>query len=195
MSSTPIIIWDVDDVLNCLMEFWLNHWNQGNNSNISLKDIKENPPHEILGITKETYFTSLDEFRNSESGKYVLANSILMNWFEGHGNKFKHVACTARPIETMPNQAWWIYYNFGQWINTVHAAGAVRDSKIDYQTGLKADFISYIDTEVIFIDDNEENINAVSKIGTETILYPQPWNNSVYSEEEFIEELNNKLGI
>ena len=195
MSSTPIIIWDVDDVLNCMMESWLNSWNQGNNSNIALKDIKENPPHEILGTTKEMYLTSLDEFRNSESGKYVLANSIVMNWFEGHGNKFKHVACTARPIETMPNQAWWIYYNFGQWINTVHAIGAVRDSKIDYQTGSKADFISYIDTEVIFIDDSEQNINAVSKIGAETILYPQPWNTSVYSEEEFIEELNNKLEI
>ena len=31
----------VDDVLNSLMESWLNHWNQGNNSNVVLKDIKE----------------------------------------------------------------------------------------------------------------------------------------------------------
>ena len=177
------------------MESWLNHWNQRNNSNVILKDLKENPPHEILRISKETYFNSLDDFRNSKSGKYVLANSIITNWFNNHGNKFKHVACTARPIETMPNQAWWIYYNFGQWINTVHATGADRDNKGDYQTGSKADFISCFDSKVIFIDDSKENINSVSEIGTDTILYPQPWNTSAYSKEEFIEELNNKLGI
>ena len=195
MSSTPIIIWDVDDVLNCLMESWLNHWNQGNNSNIVLKDIKENPPHEILGTTKETYFTSLDEFRNSESGKYVLANSIVMNWFEGHGNKFNHAACAARPIETMPNQAWWIYYNYGQWIHTVHAAKTVRDLMDNHHPATKADFISWMNRDILFIDDSEENVNAVSEKGTDSVLYPQPWNGSNYSEEGFIEALNHKLGI
>ena len=195
MSSTPIIVWDVDDVLSCLMESWLEHWNQENDSNVSLKDIKENPPHKILGISREMYFNSLDNFRNTEAGKNVQENSTMKNWFKNHGNKYNHIACTARPIETMPNQAWWIYHNYGCWIHTVHASGTFRKLKTDYRMVSKADFISWIDKKVIFIDDSEDNVKAVSATGSETILYPRPWNDADYSPENFITRLNSKLGI
>lgn len=195
MPNTPIIIWDIDDVLNCLMVSWLNHWNQNHDSNINLIDIKKNPPHRVLGVTKDYYFNSLDEFRNSEDGKNVQENFSVKTWFEKNGDRFKHIACTARPIETMPNQAWWIFHNYGRWIKTVHAASPIRDIKKDFQISSKADFISWIGTDAIFIDDIEENINTVSKIGVDTILYPQPWNSSKHSEEEFITKLNEKLGL
>ena len=105
------------------------------------------------------------------------------------------MACSARPIHTMPNQAWWIYHNYGQWIHTVHVAGTGRNKEMDYKNISKADFISWIDKEVLFIDDSEENVNAVSETGSETMLYPQPWNSSKHSEEEFIAKLNEKLGL
>ena len=195
MSAFPILVWDVDDVLNLLMVSWLKHWNLMNDSNFSLLDIKENPPYEILGISKEMYFANLDDFRNSEAGINVEENSTVKNWFENHGNKFNHMACTARPIHTMPNQAWWIYHNYGRWIHTVHVAGTGRNNEMDYKKISKADFISWIDKKVIFIDDSEENINNVSTVGAETILYPQPWNIADYSAEDFIAKLNIKMGI
>jgi len=195
MSAFPLLIWDVDDVLNQLMGAWLKYWNHENNSNFVLKDIKENPPNKILGISREIYFNSLDEFRNTEAGKSVQEDSTVKNWFNNHGNKYNHMACTARPIETMPNQSWWIYQNYGQWIHTIHAAGTYRELETDYRTVSKADFISWIDQKVIFIDDSEENINAVSATGSDTILYPQPWNGANYSAKNFITILNSKLGI
>ena len=195
MSELPIIVWDVDDVLNRLMDSWLKSWNQKNDLNVALMNIKDNPPHEILKISKETYFNSLDDFRNSEAGINVEENSTVKNWFENHGSRFYHMACSARPIHTMPNQAWWIYHNYGQWIHTVHVAGTGRNKEMDYKNISKADFISWIDKEVLFIDDSEENVNAVSETGSETMLYPQPWNSSKHSEEEFIAKLNEKLGL
>ena len=195
MSEPPIIVWDADDVLNRLMFSWLDYWNTINNTNASYSELSQNPPDSIIGISRKEYIDSLDGFRNSESGKKVLTNDIVKNWFENHGNKFKHVACTARPIETMPNQAWWIYYNYGKWIHTVHAAKTVRDLMDNHHPATKADFISWMNKEVLFIDDSEENVNAVSETGSETMLYPQPWNSSKHSEEEFIAKLNEKLGL
>ena len=39
MSYTPIIIWDVDDVLNCFMESWLKHWNSKNDEDVDFFEI------------------------------------------------------------------------------------------------------------------------------------------------------------
>ena len=195
MSEPSIIVWDADDVLNRLMFSWLDYWSEINNTDVSYSELSQNPPHSILGISREEYLDSLDNFRNSESGKNVLVNDTILRWFENHGNKFRHMVCTARPINTMPNQAWWIYYNYGQWIYTVHAAKTVRDLMDNHHAETKADFISWMNKEVLFIDDSEENVNAVSETGSETMLYPQPWNSSKHSEEEFIAKLNEKLGL
>ena len=120
------------------------------------------------------YFNSLDEFRNSEAGKNLQPNDTIKSWFKIHGNKFNHLSCTPRPIDSMPNQAWWIYDNYCQWIHTVHAVGTNRDGDTNYQTEPKGDFISWINKEVVFVDDSEKNITAVSTTGAETILYHQP---------------------
>jgi hypothetical protein len=77
----------------------------------------------------------------------------------------------------------------------VHAAKTVRDLMDNHHPETKAEFISWMNKEVLFIDDSEENVNEVSETGSETMLYPQPWNSSKHSEEEFIAELNEKLGL
>jgi hypothetical protein len=195
MSAPPIIVWDVDDVLNRLMFFWLGYWNEINNTDVSYSDVFQNPPHSILGISREDYFDSLDGFRNSESGKNVLENDIVKNWFENHGNRFSHVACTARPIETMPNQSRWVYHNYGNWIHTVHAASSRRYDNQNDHTITKVEFITWIKRPVLFIDDSEENIRSVSGTGVDTMLYPQPWNNADISEHEFMEDLNSRLRV
>lgn len=195
MPDSPIIIWDVDDVLNRLMYSWLKHLNQEMGLKFKLNDINENPPHRILGITRDDYFISLDIFRNSEAGKQVQANNTLKNWFKKYGHRYNHMACTARPINTMPNQAWWVFHHFGRWIHTVHSSHTSRDMMKNRRKNTKAEFISVINKKVLFIDDLEENINDVSKTGADTILYPHPWNISTNSEQEFIEELNNKLNL
>ena len=59
------ICWDVDDVLNNLMEAWFCFFKLDSNKdiNIDYNDIIKNPPDELLGITKKEYLDSLDYFR------------------------------------------------------------------------------------------------------------------------------------
>ena len=195
MSYTPIIIWDVDDVLNCFMESWLKHWNSKNDEDVDFFEITKNPPNKILGVSDNAYFNSLDNFRNSDKGKTVKVNSSIKNWFLINGDKFNHIACTARPISTMANQSHWIYYHYGKWIRTIHASNAQRnDNKIDNGV-TKAEFIKWIKKPILFIDDSEENINSVSKIGADTLLFPQPWNKVNLSIDDFLNKLNTKLNI
>ena len=120
MNNIPLIVWDVDDVLNTLMHSWLNDWNSRNGSSYNYEDLKENPPHQIIGISKEKYLSDLDHFRESKSGKQVSYNPFIMKWFRENGHKFHHIACTARPLESRGFQAHWVYKNFNQWIYTVN---------------------------------------------------------------------------
>lgn len=189
------IIWDVDDVLNRLMYCWLDDWKQSSRTNIQYKELTENPPHNLLNVSLQEYLSNLDKYRNSDYGKNVLVNKNILNWFNAYGNNYMHIACTARPVETMPNQAWWVFTYYGRWIHTVHMAKTGRDVIGNHHAVTKADFISWINKDVLFIDDSEENVSAVSETGVETMLYPQPWNGSAHSGQEFIEQLNNKLGI
>jgi len=195
MPERLIIVWDVDDVLNCLMESWLDYWNKKNNSNVCYNEIKNNPPNKILGISKKLYLSNLDEFRNSEAGKNVKVNSIIKSWFKKNGNRFINIACTARPIHTMYNQSYWIYKNFGKWIHSICVADPARDTKANINYISKAEYISLISRPVLFIDDSEENINSVSESGADTLVYPQPWNKNDLTIEEFLNKLNSKLKI
>ena len=195
MSALPIIIWDVDDVLNRLMYCWLDNWDKNAVRKFHYKDIVENPPHKLLGITENQYFSNLDEYRNSDLGRNVSINKCVFQWFQLYGNDFKHIACTARPVHTMPNQSWWIYTFFGRWIQTVQIASSLRDDADESDAQTKGQFVAWLNKEVVFIDDSERNVEEVSKIGGVSLLFPQPWNRNNQTEEEFIEDLNQMLGL
>ncbi len=189
-----VIIWDIDDVLNNLMDSWLTAWQQEtNNYAIKFSELTENPPHKILGIDRETYHSSLDNFRNSVKAREMKPNQALLNWFREYGSNYGHIALTARPLNTMSNQAWWIYQNFGEWTHTLAVVPSLRDPGTRQRFKNKAEYIAWLNKGDIFVDDNAENISAVAKLGLKSFLFPQPWNKNNQSEAEFIAEFTKEL--
>jgi len=188
------IIWDVDDVLNDLMYSWFkeNRYVYDPNSNLSYHDLIQNPPHEILGITLNEYKLSLDNYRNSEKGRNLKPNEQIINWLRKDGAKYRHIALTARPKQTIPFLAEWIFHHFGDWIRTLSFIPSYRENeKLPVYDKTKTDFIIWLGKADYFIDDSEENIKAAEKIGTTSFLFPQPWNNGKLAVKQILGEISN----
>lgn len=186
------IAWDVDDVLNDLMRSWFEEkWLPAHQKcKKGYEDLKENPPHRILGVSLDEYLQSLDEFRLSE--EYPKMNPIqdVMQWFFQHGTKFRHIALTAVPISASPVSAQWVIKNFGKWIRTFHFVPSNRpgENLPEYEKD-KSDFLRWFGKVDIFIDDNEKNIKSAEKTGIHCILMPRPWNNQNQSVKEILQSL------
>ncbi|MFA6548452.1 MAG: hypothetical protein WCT39_00775, partial [Candidatus Margulisiibacteriota bacterium] len=116
------IVWDVDDVLNNLMQVWFDEfWHpKYSATKLTYGEICANPPYQLLGVNKETYLASLDDFRLS--GRYELLEPVkeVREWFCTHGDKCRHVALTRVPIAVAHVSAAWVLKHFGQWIRSFH---------------------------------------------------------------------------
>jgi len=112
------IVWDVDDVLNDLMHQWFRlAWMlEHPECSIEYSGLNENPPFTVLGVTCAEYLASIDLFRATEAGIHLAPNPELLEWFSKYGDKFRHIALTARPLETAPDVAAWVMRHFGAWI-------------------------------------------------------------------------------
>src|ERR1035441_6627160 len=98
------IVWDVDDVLNDLMHQWFSlGWKKEHPAEMAeYSELRENPPHASLGTTRAEYLASMDAFRKTDAGIQLTPNVEVLDWFAEHGDRFRHVALTARPLETAP---------------------------------------------------------------------------------------------
>jgi len=194
-----LILWDVDDVLNQLMGEWLYFWHQkqqGKTNTNEFAEITQNPPHQILGISIAEYLESLDEFRNSNFGRNLSPNPKVLNWFEEFGDEYVHFALTARPKDTMPTQAAWVYEHFGRWIHSVVSVNPSRpgpECPVHRVFSNKASFVQWLDKPMVLIDDSEENIRTAKEHCQTVLLFPQPWNSSNQTAEEVLLELNQVL--
>ncbi|MEW6102078.1 MAG: hypothetical protein AB1481_07310 [Candidatus Omnitrophota bacterium] len=175
------IAWDIDDVLNDLMRLWLENYQRKHRNAHFLKyiDIRENPPHKLLGISKERYLASLDEFRLS--GKYEKITPLpeVKRWFLRHGEFFRHIAVSAVPVSSSFVSAEWLFRHFGRWIRSFHFVPSLRNGANEprYDKS-KEDFLRWLGKGDIFIDDNETNIRECKELGIKCILFPRPWNKS-----------------
>lgn len=175
------IVWDVDDVLNPLMKNWFEHeWLPSHPScSLGYMQLKRNPPHALLGISEKEYLDSLDRFRLSPAGRALKPVPEVMEWFHKHGATFSHVALTARPIETVPSLASWVMEHFGRWIRCFGFVPSRREGEHLHQYhAAKSDWLRWIRTGDILVEDNMENIAAAEKLGLKAVLIPQPWNES-----------------
>jgi hypothetical protein len=185
------LVWDVDDVLNDLMRAWFEQgWRAEHvGCAIGYADLRTNPPHEVLGVTRRSYLDSLDRFRQSEAGDALTPNAELLAWFEAHGAKFRHIALTARPLETAPSAAAWVMRHFGRWIRVfavVPSRPPVNAPEYDRDKGKLLRWLGRGDA---LIDDSETNLAQARAVGLTAFAWPQPWNEVRETKTELLERL------
>ena len=183
------IVWDIDDVLNNLMAAWFEDGWRGKHGDcrLEIKNLVENPPHRVLGVSREEYLASLDEFRAS-CERTLEPNATILEWLKNKGRNYRHFALTARPLASVPAQTEWLFRNFGEFIRGYGVVPSRPATEEPYDRN-KADYLSWMSVGDIFVDDNEENIRAAVELGLTGILYPQPWNRSRLNPLEIGDEI------
>lgn len=177
MAQLPLIAWDVDDVLNELMRSWFEEkWLMEHSScGLQYNDLTQNPPHALLGISKEEYLNSLDEYRLKEYWKLV-PDADALGWFQNHGEKYRHIVVTAVPIRAAHISAEWVYRHYGTWIRGFFVTPTPRSEGVikGYPAKKQDIFESWIRPDV-FIDDNQDNIQQANLCNIKSILRKRPW--------------------
>jgi hypothetical protein len=186
------IAWDVDDVLNDLMHAWYTYkWIPGHSGcNIAYESLVENPPNNILGISREEYLASLDGFRLSKDYEKLKPCGEILQWFHKHGSKARHIALTAVPTVAAHASAGWVTRHFGNWIRTFHFIPSFRDVTygVCYDR-TKVEYIKRVGTIDILVEDNRNNIAGLEDLGKKGLLVSRPWNSSAKSIGDILEEL------
>lgn len=185
------IVWDVDDVLNDLMATWFGEeWLPAHpDCALTYADIRENPPHRVLGIEKGEYLASLDSFRLSAKASAMKPNAAISEWLRRYGSRYRHVALTARPLESAPPAAEWLFRHFGVFFRCFGVVPSRLDPAAPVYDRDKADFLRWFREADFFIDDSEDNIASVRSLGVKCILFPQPWNGSSQTAGEVLKLL------
>jgi hypothetical protein len=191
IARMKTLTWDVDDVLNDLMRDWLERWWIPRNPEckVGYGDIRENPPERVLGISREAYLSSLDDFRR-EHGASLPPNPAVLAWFKGHGHCFRHIALTMTPLPFADISAAWVMRHFGNWIRSFNVVPSPRANfpHVEYDTS-KAEFLNWVGPSDMIIDDNSKTIAEVGRRSTGTLLWPQPWNDNPLTAAEALETL------
>jgi len=193
-KTLKTIVWDVDDVLNELMKNWFElYWLSDNPAcKITYDNISENPPHQILGMNKQAYLDSLDQFRQSEHAVNMKPVPALIEWFKVNGGNFHHIALTASPLRSASKSSEWVFRHFGAWIRSFNFVPSMRiHENIPAFHNTKADFLRWWQQADIFVDDNPVNLAGAETLGIQTVCIPQPWNSSKHTLAETLEGLAN----
>jgi FMN phosphatase YigB (HAD superfamily) len=174
------LVWDVDDVLNDLMREWLGTAWLPAHADSPVRDfaeLRENPPHRLLGVRLEEYHESLDAFRSSLDRSPLAPSPGVLAWFREHGHRFRHVALTAVPLDQAPRSAAWVLTHFATWIRTFAVTPSPRAARpAGLGEGTKKEFLAWLGKGDVLIDDDEANVSGARALGMETILVPRPWN-------------------
>ena len=180
MSSTPektLLIWDIDDVLNTLMQQYVAYGLPENAKKLSYKELTENPPHDLLGISKEDYLFSLDRVR--AGGFYNLPpRSEIMAFFAECGHLFDHIVLSAVPLRFMEKSSAWVLHYFGEWIQNCLFIPSVRpDCCVKSQIFFsKAQAVEFFGQRAVLIDDSVKNVEETLVSGGRAVYFPAPWN-------------------
>jgi len=172
-----LLVWDIDDVLNDLMEIWFANFLPVRDVVIRYDELTENPPDALLGITRELYLQSLDNCRAGGFYQRPPRREIL-EFFKKHGGRFRHIALSAVPIRFAPNSANWVLSHFGCWLQGCLFIPSPRsgDGVCSTLFNSKGDALVQFGENAILIDDSEKNVSDALSRGGKAMLFPAPWN-------------------
>ena len=188
-----IVVWDVDDVLNDSMRLWLDSvWTPAHPAHgVPYEDLRENPPHALLGITSREYLSSLDEFRLGPGYAQQLPNPDIVAWLQAHGGGCRHIALSATALRAAPTVAAWVLRNFGRWIREFAFIPAPRAGEDLPTYDLdKGAWLARLGTSAVLIDDSLQNMAAARAAGADALCWPRPWNGCRASVAETLQALS-----
>jgi hypothetical protein len=186
------IVWDVDDVLNDLMYQWFTFcWLEKTpGCRVAYAGLSGNPPDEALGIARATYLDSLDAFRTTDRARNMQPNDQVLGWMRQYGARFRHIALTARPLESAPDVAHWVMKHFGAWIRNVGVVPTRAAEDVPVYDRTKGEYLKWLRCGDIMVDDSIENVSQAQSLGMKSLLYPQPWNRSALTVATLLKELS-----
>jgi len=188
------IVWDLDDVLNQHQAVWFLANHQRFHPGLKYADLTTNPPCYLLGLSREEYYCSIDEFRLSPAAAAMKPREEILTWFQEWGALFHHIILTARPKGTVSPAAEWVFRHFGKWVSQFAVVPSPRGN--DHRQQTKADFIAaHLKDVDFFIDDHATNVAEVAQLGIRSFLFPQPWNNSSWSVAEILTALSSAVQL
>jgi hypothetical protein len=172
-------VWDVDDVLNDLMRSWFDSVWIPNHPRELLRyaGVTQNPPHGLLGVSRDEYLSSLDAFRLSPDYARLEPNPDVLSWLVAEGGRCRHVALTATPLRAVPDTAAWVLRHFGRWIREFAFIPAERAGEIlpAYDED-KGQWLARHGASSVLVDDSPQNIAAARAAGVAALSWPRPWN-------------------
>lgn len=185
------IVWDVDDVLNELMQTWFTEsWKPWHLAcELSYSDITENPPDRVLGVSQPEFLSSLDTFRVSERARNMQPNPAVLDWLQSCGSGYRHMALTARPLNSAAYAAEWVFRHFGAYIRSFGVVPTRLSPGAPAYDRDKGEFLRWLGKADILVDDSEENPRKAAALGIRGVLYPQPWNHSSQTVCKALESL------
>jgi hypothetical protein len=190
------VVWDVDDILNDLMFQWFTYgWlPEHPDCPIAFSGLTSNPPHAVLGVDRTDYLQSMDLFRRSDRACNMIPQPDVLTWFREQGSRFRHVALTARPLETAPDVAHWVMRHFGAWIRCFGVVPTRIDADVPAYDRTKGEYLAWLGRGDVLVDDATENILQAQALGLKTLQATQPWNNSTMAIPALLQELSQMAG-
>ena len=193
--TPPLLLWDIDDVLNDLMSLFAATVAQKLKPGVKAAELKSNPPLEALDCTLETYLAALDECReNFLFGS--LPKEEVRTFLRIRGGHFRSAALSSCPMNMAPRSAAWVLRHFGSWIQGVLFVPSPRKKIVIESFLYRSKAEAVCELGGILIDDAPANVEAVRKAGGRALCFPAPWNeNRNMSYDEFFTLLLKETGV
>jgi len=176
MNRLPLIAWDVDDVLNHFTKEWFDEYCSRHPLPVTFAELTSNPPERLMGISREEFLSSMDDFRMRRFAELAPDDEVL-EWFKKNGSGFRHVAVTAAPLVATPLSAEWVVRHFGRWFRGFFFVPSPRagDDFVQHERS-KGEVLEMLKEVDYFIDDIEQNLESASHLKLRPVIFPAPWN-------------------
>jgi len=136
----------------------------------------------------------MDCFRETERARNMSPNPEVLAWFRKKGGRFRHIALTARPLETAPEVAHWVMHHFGAWIRCFGVVPTRLQEGIPIYDQTKGQYLAWLNRGDIMVDDSTENIREAESLGLRTLQPAQPWNSSQLTVSDLLRQLSDMAG-